>query len=83
MTSVACEKGFNLQNKIKVKAWTTLTPKSLDTLKLAVGPEVEEFPYERAIRHWNQQKKHPLARLIQPKKPAETNSDSLDSPIVI
>ena len=75
VTSVACERGFSLQNKIKVKARTSLNPESLETLmKLAVGPSIEEFPYERAIRHWNNEKKRRLARLYQPMRPKETDS---------
>ena len=75
VTSVACERGFSLQNKIKVKARTSLNPESLDTLmKLAKGPELEDFPYERAIQHWNNQKKRRLARLYQPLKPKDSDS---------
>lgn len=75
VTSVACERGFSLQNKIKVKARTSLNPESLETLmKLAVGPTIEEFPYERAIHHWNNEKKRRLARLYQPMKPKDTDS---------
>ena len=78
VSSVACERGFSLQNKIKVKARTSLTPEALDMLmKLATGPEIETFPYELAVRHWNKEKKRRLARLYQPKKPTE------DSPIVL
>ena len=75
VTSVACERGFSLQNKIKVKARTSLNPESLDTLmKFAKGPVLEDFPYERAIQHWNNQKKRRLARLYQPLKPKESDS---------
>lgn len=73
VTSVACERGFSLQSKIKVKSRTSLTPETLETLmKLSCGPEIEDFPYEQAIRHWNLEKKHRLARLYQPKTSAET-----------
>ena len=73
MSSVACKRGFSLQNKIKVKARTSLTPETLETLmRLANGPEVEDFPYEIAIRHWKTEKKRGPARLCQPKKATDT-----------
>ena len=69
VTSVPCERGFSLQNRIKVKSRTSLNPENLDMLmKLAVGPEIESFPYERAIRHWHREKRRRLARLYAPSK---------------
>ncbi|KAH3897370.1 hypothetical protein DPMN_021558 [Dreissena polymorpha] len=57
MSSVVCEHGFSLQNRIKVKLRTALTPANLDTLmKLAMGHDVQDFPYEQAIRHLKQKK---------------------------
>ena len=62
VSSVACERGFSLQSKIKVKARTSLTHEALDMLmKLATGPEIKTFPYELAMRHWNKEKKRRLA----------------------
>ena len=78
VSSVACERGFSLQNKIKVKSRTSLNPESLDRLmRLAVGPCVKEFPYARAIHHWNGVKRRRLARLYQPSKPKDSESDSV------
>ena len=71
VTSVACERGFSLQNRIKVKSRTALTPETLDMLmKLSTGPEIEDFPYPVAIQHWRKDKKRRLARLYQPSKKA-------------
>ena len=54
---------------------TSLNPESLDTLmKLAKGPKLEDFPYERAIHHWNNLKKRRLARLYQPLTPKDSDS---------
>ena len=40
VTRVDCERRFSMQNKIKVKAWTSLNPETLETLmKLAVCPK--------------------------------------------
>lgn len=67
VSSVECERGFSLQNRIKVKFRTSLTPENLDTLmKLSSGPAVDQFPYEKAIRHWHRAKKRRLARLYAP-----------------
>ena len=69
VTSVACERGFSLQNRIKIKGRTSLTPDNLETLmKLSSGPCVKDFPYEKAIRHWRLEKKRRLTRLYQPSK---------------
>ena len=43
-------------------------------MKLANGPELEDFPYERGIHHWNNQKKRRLARIYQPLKPKDSDS---------
>ena len=69
VTSVACERGFSLQNRIKVKSRTALTPENLDMLmKLSTGPDIEDFPYPAAIQHWRKEKKRRLARLYQSSK---------------
>jgi hypothetical protein len=69
VTSVACERGFSLQNRIKIKARTSLTPDNLDILmKLSSGPSVHDFPYDKAIKHWRLEKKRRLAQLYKPSK---------------
>lgn len=69
VTSVACERGFSLQNRIKVKSRTSLSPENLETLmRIAKGPGMDSFPYELAIGHWRREKRRRLARLYQPKK---------------
>ena len=71
VTNVACEREFSLQNKIKVKSRTALSPETLDMLmKLSTGPEIEDFPYPAAIQHWRKEKKRRLAQLYQPSKKA-------------
>ena len=53
MSSVVCECGLSLQNRINVKSRTALIPAKFDTLmKPAMGPNVLDFLYEQAIRHW-------------------------------
>ncbi|KAH3739904.1 hypothetical protein DPMN_046594 [Dreissena polymorpha] len=67
VSSVACERGFSLQNRIKVKSRTSLNPENLENLmKISAGPGLDSFPYNRAIKHWRTQKKRRLARLYQP-----------------
>ncbi|KAH3851487.1 hypothetical protein DPMN_093969 [Dreissena polymorpha] len=67
MSSVVCECGLSLQNRINVKSRTALIPANVDTLmKLAMGPNVLDFLYEQAIRHWKAEKKRRLARLYEP-----------------
>ena len=52
ITSVACEWGFSVQNKIKTKLRTLITPENLEMLmKLSNGPSIEEFPYKMAINY--------------------------------
>ena len=69
ITSVPCERGFSLQNRIKVKSRTSLTPENLDMLmKLSVGPDIDSFPYEKAVRHWHREKRQRLVRLYTPSK---------------
>lgn len=69
VTSVSCERGFSLQNRIKVKSRTSLTPENLDILmKLSTGPDLDSFPYQQAIRHWHMEKKRRLLRLYLPSK---------------
>jgi hypothetical protein len=68
-TSVSCERGFSLQNRIKVKSRTSMNSEHMDMLmKLSTGPSVEQFPYERAIIHWHNVKKRRLSRLYAPSK---------------
>jgi hypothetical protein len=67
VSSVACERGFSLQNRIKTKLRTRLGDSSIDVLmKLASGPPRNQFPYHAAVRHWKCEKSRRLARLYEP-----------------
>ena len=58
ITSVACERGISLQNIIKTKLRTLITPENLKMLmKLSNGPSIKEFPYKGAINYWHKEKK--------------------------
>ncbi|KAG1674501.1 Zinc finger protein 862 [Nymphon striatum] len=70
VTSVACERGFSLQNKLKTKARSSLSSESLEKLmKICVGPETSSFPFVSAVQHWNKCKRRRYGSLIKSKKP--------------
>jgi len=69
VSTASCERGFSLQNRIKVKSRTRLLPTNLEILmKLADGPDIKTFPVPKAVAHWYRMKKRRLARLYQPAK---------------
>lgn len=69
VSTASCERGFSLQNRIKVKSRTRLLPDNLERLiKLANSPAIENFPVSEAVSHWYSVRKRRLARLYQPSK---------------
>ena len=69
VSTASCERGFSLQNRIKVKSRTSLLPDNLERLmKLASGPEMQSFPLGEAVTHWHSSRRRRLARLYQPSK---------------
>jgi len=67
VSTASCERGFSLQNRIKVKSRTRLLPENLEMLmKLAVAPDLEQFPINRAVAHWYNARRRRLGRLYQP-----------------
>ena len=72
VTSVECERGFSLQNRIKNKFRCSLKPESVDKLMkiCQLGPSVESFTgMPAAIHLWLKQKARRKKRLVQPFKP--------------
>jgi len=64
VSTASCERGFSLQNRIKIKSRTRLLPENLERLmKLAAGPEIESFPVSEAVSHWYSVRRRRLARL--------------------
>lgn len=72
VSSVECERGFSLQNRIKNKFRCSLKPESVDKLMkiCQLGPSVESFTgMPAAIHLWLKQKARRKKRLAQPFKP--------------
>jgi hypothetical protein len=66
VSTASCERGFSLQNRIKIKSRTRLLPENLERLmKLAAGPQIESFPMVEAVGHWYRARRRRLARLYQ------------------
>ena len=64
VSTAACERGFSLQNRLKNKLRNCLSEVNLEYLmKLACGPELKDYPFEKAICHWRDAKKRRLGRL--------------------
>lgn len=81
VSTASCERGFSLQNRIKIKSRTRLLPQHLELLmKMAAGPEIESFALNDAVDHWYRARRRRLGRLYQPSKQktpaAETNGIS-------
>lgn len=67
VSTASCERGFSLQNRIKVKSRTRLLPENLEMLmKLAIAPDVEVFPLRAAVSNWYSARRRRLGRLYQP-----------------
>ena len=67
VSTASCERGFSLQNRIKVKSRTRLLPENLEMLmKLALVPDLEHFPLGNAVSHWYSERRRRIARLYQP-----------------
>ena len=69
VSTASCERGFSLQNRIKVKSRTALLPENLEMLmKLSAGPDLKAFPVPKAVAHWYSIRRRKLGRLYQPAK---------------
>jgi hypothetical protein len=69
VSTASCERGFSLQNRIKVKSRTALLPENLEMLmKLSAGPDLKAFPVPKAVAHWYSIRRRRLGRLYQPAK---------------
>jgi len=78
VSTASCERGFSLQNRIKIKSRTRLLPENLERLmKLAAGPEIESFPVSEAVSHWYSVRRRRLARLYQQSKSTVTDSQTV------
>lgn len=74
VSTASCERGFSLQNRIKVKSRTRLLPENLEMLmKLAIAPDIEEFPLRAAVSNWYSTRQRRLGRLYQPPHPLPKN----------
>jgi hypothetical protein len=79
VSSVPCERGFSLQNRIKTKARASLSTESLSMLiKLGLGPDVASFNYAAAAVHWKREKRRHLPRLYEPFKPRVLEANNED-----
>ncbi|XP_078576404.1 zinc finger protein 862-like [Branchiostoma floridae x Branchiostoma japonicum] len=54
VTTVPCERGFSVQNRIKTKARARIKATTLDTLmRINIeGPPISEFAFDRALDKW-------------------------------
>ena len=69
VSTASCERGFSLQNRIKIKSRTRLLPEHLELLmKMAAGPDIECYPLVKAVTHWYGMRRRRLGRLYQPSK---------------
>ena len=76
VSTASCERGFSLQNRIKIKSRTRLLPENLERLmKLAAGPQIESFPVAEAVYHWYRSRRRRLARLYQASRSTATARD--------
>jgi len=69
VTSVECERAFSLQNRIKTKLRNRLGEERVDLLmRISMGPSIDTFEHNAAVRHWQKQKQRRLAMLYRPAK---------------
>jgi len=70
VTSVECERGFSLQNRLKTKFRCSLKPESVDKLMkiCQLGPSVDAYSPAPAINAWLKAKDRRKKRLAQPFK---------------
>jgi hypothetical protein len=76
VSTVSCERGFSLQNRIKIKSRTRLLPENLERLMtIAGGPDLDSLPVADAVTHWYSERRRRLAHLYKQAKPqAQTES---------
>ena len=79
LTSVECERGFSVQNKIKSKFRASPKAETMDTLMKInmVGPDLETYNPDPAITHWMKKKKRRKKRLFAEYKPREAKRQKL------
>ena len=71
LTSVECERSFSVQNRLKSKFRASIKAEKLQCLLQVsmLGPAIELYKPEAAIRHWLGAKKRRKGRLFSPYEP--------------
>ena len=71
LTSVECERSFSVQNRLKSKFRASIKSEKLQCLIQIsmLGPAMESYEPEAAIRHWLSAKKRRKGRLFSPYEP--------------
>ena len=61
LQTATVERGFSIQNEIKVSARNRLSAPRLNTLmQIAHGPEIEAFDFDSALKKWKESKRRKL-----------------------
>ena len=61
LQTATVERGFSIQNEIKVTARNRLSAPRLNTLmQIAHGPEIEAFDFDSALKKWKESKRRKL-----------------------